>query len=189
MKGRDKMDDRQIISMLFQRDDNALKEIAVKYGKLVFRVAENILRCAEDSRECVNDTYLAVWNSIPPQNPNPFVAFICKITRNLSIKKLRDKNAQKRSADLLPIHELHMEIADCSFQSKIDARALGRMIDSFLDTVDEESRVIFVKRYWFSDNITEIAKQTGLSEKNVYQKLSRTRKKLRVYLEKEGVFI
>lgn len=181
------MDDRQIIAMLFQRNDHALKEIALKYGKLLFRVADNILRCHEDSRECVNDTYLAVWNSIPPQNPNPFISFICKITRNLSMKKLRDKNAQKRSVQTLPIYELEHELADCSFQDKVDARALGRKIDRFLDTVDEESRVIFVKRYWFSDEIAEIAKATNLSESYVYTKLSRTRKKLRTYLEKEGL--
>lgn len=181
------MDDRQIISLLFQRNDAALKEIAVKYGKLIFRVAENILHCSEDSRECVNDTYFAVWNAIPPQNPNPFIAFICKITRNLSIKKLRDKSAQKRSADTLPISEIEYELADCSFEEKIDAREFGRKIDAFLDTIDEESRVVFVRRYWFSDEISEIALTVGTSESNVYQKLSRTRKKLRKYLEKEGV--
>ncbi|MBQ8503985.1 MAG: sigma-70 family RNA polymerase sigma factor [Clostridia bacterium] len=181
------MDDRQIIAMLFQRNDHALKEIALKYGKLIFRVADNILCCHENSRECVNDTYLAVWNSIPPQNPNPFIAFICKITRNLSLKKLRDKNALKRRSQTLPIYELEHELSDCSFEDKIDARELGRKIDSFLDTVDEESRVIFVKRYWFSDEIAEIAKATGLSESYVYTKLSRTRKKLRTCLEKEGL--
>lgn len=181
------MEDNQIISMLFQRNDYALKEIALKYGKLLFRISENILRCKEDSRECVNDTYLAVWNKIPPENPDPFIAFICKITRNLSLKKLRDRNAQKRSGNTLPIYELEYELADCSFEDKIDARELGRKIDRFLDTTDEESRVIFVKRYWFSDSINEIAAAVGMSESNVYTKLSRTRKKLRTYLEKEGL--
>lgn len=181
------MEDNQIISMLFQRNDYALKEIALKYGKLLFRISENILRCKEDSRECVNDTYLVVWNKIPPENPDPFIAFVCKITRNLSIKKLRDRNAQKRSGQTLPIQELENSLCDCSFQDKINARELGRVIDRFLDTVDEESRVIFIKRYWFSDEIYEIAQAVGLSESNVYQKLSRTRKKLRNYLEKEGI--
>ena len=89
------MEDREIIALLFSRDDNALKQIALKYGKLVFRVCENILHCGEDSRECVNDTYFAVWNCIPPQNPNPFISFLCKIARNLSLKKLREKTALK----------------------------------------------------------------------------------------------
>ena len=181
------MDDRQIIALLFERNDTAVKEIAAKYGKLLFRVAENILHCREDSRECVNDTYFAVWNRIPPANPDPFVAFVCRITRNLSIKKLRDKNALKRKGATLSISELSTELSDCSFEDKIDARMLGRKIDSFLDTIDEESRVIFVKRYWFCDEIYTIASDVGIKESNVYQKLSRTRRKLKSYLEKEGV--
>ncbi len=181
------MEDRQIIAMLFQRSELALREIDAKYGKLLFRISENILRCKEDSRECVNDTYLVVWRTIPPNNPDPFVSFVCRITRNISLKKLRSKTALKRSRVDLPISELEYELKDLSFQEKIDARALGRQIDRFLDTVDEESRVVFIKRYWFSDEIEEIAKEMGLSESNVYQKLSRTRKKLRKYLEKEGV--
>ena len=179
------MQDRQIITLLFQRNDSALKEIALKYGKLLFRVADNILHCHEDSRECVNDTYFAVWNKIPPENPDPFTAFICRITRNLSIKKLRYNKAQKRDGETLSVWELSQELADCSFEEKIDARALGRKIDSFLDSIDEESRVIFVKRYWFCDKIEVIASDMGMKESNVYQKLSRTRKKLKSYLEKE----
>lgn len=181
------MDDRQIIALLFKRSEIALKEIALKYGKLIFRVADNILSSHEDSRECVNDTYLAVWNTIPPQNPDPFISYICKITRNISIKKLRQKTVQKRSAHVLPISELEQELSDYSFEEKIDAREIGRKIDAFLDTIDEESRVIFIKRYWFCDDISTIASEMGLSENNVYQKLSRTRKKLKSYLEKEGV--
>ena len=181
------MEDRQIVSLLFQRNDLALKEIALKYGKLLFRVADNVLHCSEDSRECVNDTYFAVWNKIPPENPNPFLAFICRITRNLSLKKLREKNAQKRSAPTLPVSELEYELSDLSLDEKIDARALGRKIDAFLDTVDEESRVVFIKRYWFCDDIGTIASDVGLSEGNVYQKLSRTRKRLKNYLIKEGL--
>lgn len=181
------MEDRQIIDMLFQRNDLALSEISSKYGKLLFRIADNILHSKEDSWECVNDTYLAVWRTIPPNNPDPFVTFICRITRNISLKKLRDETALKRNGKTLPVSELEYKLKDLSFEEKIDARALGRLIDHFLDTVDEESRVIFLKRYWFSDEISEIAKSVGLSESNVYQKLSRTRKKLRKYLEKEDV--
>ncbi len=181
------MEDRQIIAMLFQRSELALKEIDYKYGKLLFKISDNILRCKEDSRECVNDTYLVVWRTISPNNPDPFVSFVCRITRNISLKKLREKTALKRSSVDLPVYELEYELKDLSFEEKIDARALGRLIDRFLDTVDEESRVVFIKRYWFSDEIEEIAKEMGLSESNVYQKLSRTRKKLRKYLEKEGI--
>lgn len=183
------MDDSQIISMLFDRNDKALGIVSDKYGALLYRLSDNILNCPEDSVECVNDTYLAVWNTIPPQRPNPFVAFICRITRNLSLKKLREKTAQKRSAETLPIHELEFALADGNFDEGLDTRELARLLDRFLDTLDKENRVIFVKRYWFCDGITEIAKATALSESNVYQKLSRTRKQLRTFLEKEGVFI
>lgn len=183
------MDDSQIISMLFDRNDKALGIVADKYGNLLFRLSYNILSSSEDSVECVNDTYFAVWNTIPPQRPNPFVAFICRITRNLSLKKLREKNAQKRNAQTLPIHELEFTLADCTFEQNLDARELARVLDRFLDTLDKESRVTFMKRYWFCEEIAEIAKETQLSESNVYQKLSRTRQKLRTYLEKEGVFI
>lgn len=183
------MDDSQIISMLFDRNDKALGIVADKYGDLLYRLSDNILHCREDSVECVNDTYLAVWNNIPPHSPNPFVAFICKITRNLSLKKLREKTAQKRNFHTLPIHELEFELADCALDQSLDARELARKLDRFLDTLDKESRVIFMKRYWFCDEISEIARVTNLSESNIYQKLSRTRKKLRNFLEKEGVII
>lgn len=183
------MDDSQIVSMLFDRNDKALGIVADKYGALLYRLSDNILHCREDSVECVNDTYLALWNSVPPQRPNPFVAFICKIARNLSLKRLREKNAQKRSAEILPVHELEFALADVRFDESLDTRELAGLLNSFLDTLDKESRVIFVKRYWFCDGINEIARATALSESNVYKKLSRTRKRLRTFLEKEGVFI
>ena len=183
------MDDSQIISMLFSRNDKALGIVADKYGSLLYRLSDNILHCREDAAECVNDTYLAVWNNIPPHSPNPFIAFICKITRNLSLKKLREKTAQKRYSPTLPIHELEFSLADCTFEQSLDSRELARSLDDFLDTLDTQSRVIFMKRYWFCDEITEIAGALNLNESNVYQKLSRTRKKLRTFLEKEGVII
>ncbi len=182
------MDDREIISMLFNREQRALSEIALKYGKLLFRLSDNILRNPEDSLECVNDTYLAVWNKIPPENPNPFITFLCKIARNLSLKKLREKNALKRQTDILPIHELEYCIGGMNAADKVEAKLLGKKIDEYLATLSGESRVIFVSRYWFGDEISDIAEKVGLSESNVYKKLSRTRKKLKSYLEKEGVF-
>ena len=182
------MHDSEIITMLWNRQQKALSEIALKYGKLLFTLSENILHCKEDSRECVNDTYLAVWNRIPPEKPDPLTAFLCRITRNLSIKKLRDRNAKKRQAETLPIHELEYCIAGTSVEEKVDAKILGKKIDEFLSSVDKESRVIFVRRYFFGDDIETIMSLVGMSENNVYARLSRTRKKLRAYLEKEGVF-
>ena len=182
------MHDSEIITMLWNREQKALSEIALKYGRLLFTISENILHCKEDSRECVNDTYLAVWNRIPPEKPDPLTAFLCRITRNLSIKKLRDKNANKRKAEVLPIHELEYCIANTDVQNKVEAKVLGRKIDEFLSTLDEENRVIFVRRYFFSDDIETIMSLVSMSESNVYARLSRVRKKLKAYLEKEGVF-
>ena len=182
------MRDSEIITMLWNREQKALSEIALKYGKLLFTISENILHCKEDSRECVNDTYLAVWNRIPPEKPDPLTAFLCRITRNLSIKKLRDKNANKRKAEVLPIHELEYCIANTDVQNKVEAKVLGRKIDEFLSNLDEENRVIFVRRYFFGDDIETIMSLVSLSESNVYARLSRIRKKLKAYLEKEGVF-
>lgn len=183
------MDDREIISLFFKREEQAIKETALKYGKLIFRISHNILFSKEDSRECVNDTYLALWNTIPPNNPDPFIAFICKIARNLSIKKLRSKNAQKRSAEVLPLEELSKDIFTSNTEESLDAKLLGQSINSFLDTVDELSRVVFLKRYWFCDSVEDISESTGISENSVYKKLSATRKKLKFYLETEGVLI
>ena len=183
------MDDREIISLFFSREERAIKETALKYGKLIFRISHNILFSNEDSRECVNDTYLALWNTIPPSNPDPFIAFICKITRNLSIKKLRHRNAQKRSAEVLPMEELSRELFTEDTEENLNAKFLGQSINSFLDTLDELSRVVFLKRYWFCDSVEDIAEITGMTENSVYKKLSATRKKLKIHLEKEGVFI
>ena len=182
------MHDSEIITMLWNRQQKALTEIAQKYGRLLFTLSENILHCQEDSRECVNDTYLAVWNRIPPEKPDPLTAFLCRITRNLSIKKLRDRNAKKRQAETLPIHELEYCIAGTDVENKVEASLLGKKIDEFLCGIDEESCVIFVRRYFFGDDIETIMSVVGMSESNVYARLSRTRKKLRAYLEKEGVF-
>ncbi|MEE1329166.1 MAG: sigma factor, partial [Oscillospiraceae bacterium] len=96
------MQDYQIVDLYWERNEAAIRETEQKYGSYLSKVAYNILADYEDSKECVNDTYLALWNTIPPSNPDPFIAFICKITRNLSVKKLRHKNAQKRSAEVLP---------------------------------------------------------------------------------------
>ena len=183
------MDDREIINLFFKREERAIKETALKYGKLIFRISHNILFSKEDSRECVNDTYLALWNTIPPNNPDPFIAFICKITRNLSVKKLRSRNAQKRSAEVLPLEELSRELFTENTEESLNAKYLGQAIDSFLNTADELSRVVFLKRYWFCDSVSEISESTGISENNVYKKLSATRKKLKIHLEKEGVLI
>lgn len=147
----------------------------------------NILGSRQDAEECVNDTYLAIWNVIPPQRPDPLPPYIYRTGRNIALKRLRDNSAQKRnSAYDASLDELAFCIPVGTLEETLDARALGQAIDRFLDTVSQESRVIFLRRYWFGDSIKEIAKGLGMQENTVSVHLSRTRSKLKDYLTEEG---
>ncbi len=184
------MDDLHIIELYFNRDENAIIATDQKYGKLCFQIANNLLRNNEDSEECVNDTYLAVWNKIPPIRPYNFSAFICKITRNLSLKKLKLLNAKKRRSDaIVSIAEIEEVLPDNRITVDIDDKELGKMISDFLRDEKELDRNVFIRKYWFFDPISDIAKRYSLSETNVKSMLFRTRNRLRLYLRKEGVEI
>lgn len=183
------MEDDQIINLFFERSEQALAELSKKYGGICHRVSQNILNNASDAEECVNDAYLGAWNSIPPQRPHPLLTYLCRIVRNLSIKKYHENTAGKRSSKYDVALE---ELEDClsapgSVEDDCTARELSEMIGSFLDTLDHENRVMFVRRYWFSDSLPEIAVMFGISSHNVSVRLFRKREKLRNYLEREGV--
>ncbi len=181
------MDDAEIIELFFARDERAIAETDRKYGRLCFRIAENLLHSKNDSDECVNDTYLAVWNRILPVRPYNFTAFICRITRNLSLKKLDALHAKKRSADqTVSISELGETIPDDRFAPGIGDEEAGRLISVFLRGEKELNRNVFIRRYWFFDSIRSIAEMYSLSENNVKSMLFRTRSRLRDYLKKEG---
>lgn len=181
------MDDFQIIELYFARDEQAIKATDEKYGKLCQSIAFNILSSREDSEECVNDTYLAVWNKIPPTRPNCFKAFICKITRNLSLKKLEAANAIKRtSVAILSLDEMEEIIPDSVISPEIGEEELGKLISAFLWNQKEDVRNVFIRKYWFFDSIGEIAKLYSFSENKVKSMLYHTRNKLRDYLKKEG---
>lgn len=182
------MDDSQIINLFFARDEQAIKETERKYGKLCLRVAKNILSASEDSEECVNDAYLTVWNKIPPTRPNNFTAFICKITRNLSLKRLERSSALKRSADaIVSLTEIEEILPDNRVAPNVDGEELGNLISAFLRKEKELNRNIFLRRYWFFDSVGDIAKRYSLTESNVKSILFRTRNKLRDFLKKEGI--
>ena len=184
------MEDNKIIDLLFQRSEEGLKAIEKKYEKLLYTISINILNNKEDVSEVLNDTYLGIWKSIPPERPNPLISYICKIARNLSLKKYRYKKAEKRNNSFdLSMDELEDIISDEDLESNISDIELGKAINDFLGTLDEENRVIFLRRYWFYDDIKIIAKNHKTSENNIYVKLSRIRKNLRTYLEKEGIEI
>ena len=180
------MEDLQIIELYFDRNERAIKETDRKYGRLCFQVAKKLLWSREDSEECVNDTYLALWNQIPPTRPNNFTAFICKITRNLSLKKLESSNALKRSANILSLDEFEAILPDYSLAPDIGDQELGEQISAFLRSEKELDRNVFLRKYWFFDSISQIAKRYSLGESTVKSMLFRTRYRLREFLKKEG---
>lgn len=187
------MDDNAIIELYFARDERALRETSDKYGALCLSVANNILGCHEDAEETVNDAYLAAWNSIPPARPNSLRAFVCSIARNAALKRFEYNTAKKRSPSALlsfsELEEILTDGADIPDTSDISAEELGGLIESFLKTQSADARCVFVRRYWFFDPIADIAKKYSFSESKVKTLLSRTRGKLKKYLNKEGWFV
>lgn len=184
------MEDLKIIELYFERNEQAIKETDLKYGKLCHRIAYNILNDREDSKECVNDTYVGVWNAIPPTRPNNFTAFICRIARNLSLKRLEYIKREKRSADvLLSFEELAAVLPDERYAPNISDEDVGRVISEFLRGQKEDAKNVFVRKYYFFDSISEIAKRYSFTESKVKNMLFNTRNKLKDYLIKEGVEI
>ena len=175
------MEDKKIIDLFFERSENAIKELDLKYGKLFFNLSNNIVNNKQDAEECVNDAYLGAWNTIPPQKPNPLLSYICKIVRNISIKSYW-KN-KKHSSYAISLDELEPFICGISTtETEIEVKELTRIIEKFLDTLSKENRVIFIKRYWFCDSYKDIAEYMGFSEKNISVRLARIRQKLKKYL-------
>lgn len=184
------MDDLRIIELYFDRDEQAIKETEAKYGKLCHSIAYNILHNHEDSEECVNDTYAGVWNAIPPARPYNFTAFICKIARNLSLKRLEFMTREKRSADVLvSLDELAEVLPDERYAPDVSDEDVGRLISEFLRSQKEDVRNVFIRKYYFFDSVGEIAKRYSFTESKVKNMLFYTRNKLKNYLIKEGVAI
>lgn len=182
------MEDNRIVELLWGRSEQAIESLSKKYGRLVQQIAANILVNEEDAAECVNDTWLGVWNAIPPARPEKLMPYVCRIARNVSLKRHRDNTARKRDRrGDLPLCELEECLPARTVEEMWSARELGRTIDRFLDTLEVENRVIFVRRYWFSDPVSEIAVRMRMSTNQISVRLSRVRKKLKVYLAKEGI--
>ncbi len=184
------MDDLSIIELYFERDENAIKETDIKYKKLCLGIARNILNNEADSEECVNDTYLSLWNSIPPARPDNFSAFICRITRNLSLKRLGYNRAQKRNPSVtVSFEELESVLPDSLIEPDISDEKLGKVISDFLRNQKEEARNVFIRKYWYFDTVADIAARYSFSESKVKVLLHRTRNKLREHLKKEGIYL
>ena len=183
------MDDNAIIELFFNRSEQAIRELDGKYGKVCHSLSYNILHSSQDAEECVNDAYLGTWNAIPPARPNPLLAFLCRIVRNLSLMRYHADRAAKRDGGSYTVALEELEGCLASPQTverDMEEQELVRLIEDFLDTLSPENRVLLMRRYWFSDSYGEIAARTGLSEKNVSVRLTRIRKQLRNYFEERG---
>ena len=185
------MKDEELIALYFARDEQAARLTAEQYGPLCHRVARDILGSEEDAEECVNDTWLAAWNQIPPARPEHLCAYLVRITHNLAVSRWRANRAEKRGGKdfLLSLEELEScapAVADQTLPDEEEGAWLGRLINAFLGTLPKQVRQVFVHRYYFSRPISDIAVRFGMSESRVKSMLFRTRNKLKNYLEKEG---
>ena len=173
------------------RDEAAIKETDLKYGRLCSHIAGNVLANKEDCEECVNDTYFAVWNAIPDKRPDRLLAFIGKITRNLALKKYEYVSAAKRKPSAVTSLD---ELGDCvsgkeSVESEVENRRIESAINDFLWQQDECKRNVFILRYWFLESVEGICQRTGFSKSKVKSMLFEMRRKLRDYLENEGISV
>ena len=183
------MEDQQIVELYWQKNADAISETSSKYGAYCFTIADCILHSTEDSEECVNDTWLHAWNAMPPQRPNVLRMFLARITRNLSVNRFNARSAEKRGGgEMILVLD---ELADClagetNVEAEYEARELEECIRRFVRGLPERDGNVFVRRYFFTEPVAVIAKRYGLTESNVTVILSRTRKKLRLKLAKEG---
>ncbi len=184
------MEDHQIIELYWARSEKAISETADKYGRYCYSIAYHILHSAEDSEECVNDTYLNAWNTLPDQRPGRLAAYLGTITRNLALKRWERYNAEKRGRGQvqLALDELQ-ECLPARDQTDpvLDQLVLTEALNRFLASLSKEKRKLFMRRYWYVSPISEIAADYGLSESKVKMSLLRTRRELKRFLEKEGM--
>ena len=185
------MTDAEIIDLFFERSEQAITELAKKHGGAVSRIAYNILGHVQDTEECVNDTWMGTWNAIPPSRPSPLRSFVCRIARNLATKKYHANTAEKRDSQYdVALDELAECIPDRSnVEDTYGAKELATAINSFLDTLDFLDKFVFMRRYWYSDSLTDIAEMSGLRYKTVSVRLSRIKGRLKQYLMKEGLLV
>ena len=183
------MTDQMIIELFWRRSEEAIQNTSQKYGRYLIKIAMNILNLFEESEECVNDTYLAAWNQLPPDRPKELLPYLGRITRCLALNRYDYLKAKKRSSDFtVQLSELEeCLVSSNSIEAEYEAEEIASAISKFLRSENTDSRNIFIRRYWFSDSIADIAKRFGLSESKVKSNLFRTRKKLKKYLEKEEI--
>ncbi len=181
------MTDVKIIELFFERNEQAISELSAKYGGVCRRVATNILKNESDAEECVNDSYLAAWNTIPPERPNPLKTYLLRLVRNISTAKYHQNTSQKRNSNYdIALDELEecISVEGSDLEQERRARELAKAIDGFLDSLDKDSRLMFMCRYWCSDSISDIADKFGITPHHASVRLSRIREKMKKYLKK-----
>lgn len=185
------MQDNEIVSLYLERNEKAIEETECKYGAYCMSIARNILHTLQDSQECVNDTYLRAWNSIPPHIPDSLRAFVGKITRRLAINMYEKSSAKKRGKDTvrLVLDELSECIPDGKDGDITQGFVITETVNSFLAGLPEQNRNIFVRRYWYMSSVKEIASEYGIGESKVKMRLMRMRNELKNRLEEEGIII
>lgn len=182
------MDDDKIVRQFLSRSESAIAETAAKYGSLCYNIAFGILRSHEDAEECVNDTYLRAWNSIPPEEPDHLGAFLSKIVRNLAVDRHRKNTAEKRAKNVTTVfHELAGVIPDNDYGLMEDRLALKTAMNRFITSLSPRNRMIFMRRYFYMDSTKDIAKMLTTTDTSVRVTLSGLRRKLKKFLEEEGI--
>jgi len=185
------MEDSKIIDLYWDRDENAIAQTAIKYGNYCHTIAFNVLSIHEDAEECVNDTYVQAWNTIPPQRPTMLKAWLGKVVRNMALN-LWDKNhAQKRYQGIdVALDELEECVpASQTVESALEDKELGQVISKWLRTLPEDDRNLFVRRYWSGDSVNDLAEEWGVTPNKLAQKMFRLRNSLKAALEKEEVYL
>lgn len=181
------MDEGKILALFYHRSADAVTEAQKAYGSLLRQLCGNILEDARDTEECINDTLLALWNTIPPEKPESLLAYTCRIGRNQALKRRRDSHAAKRDSRLaLPLEDLLSVLPAPSLEEQWDADQLARTIEGWLDGQTKAERVLFLRRFWFGDPIREAGERVGLSEAAASKRLQRMKKRLRDHLKGEG---
>lgn len=185
------MEDSQIIRLFFKRDETAISETEKKYGAFCYKIAFNILSNKADAEECVNDSYLQAWNSIPPQTPDKYGTWLGKVVRNIALNLWNKNHRKKRYAGM---EKLLDELEDCipspvTVEQKIEEKELTRLLNTWLASLSAEDRILFVRRYWKGEKLNKLASDNCVSPGNMAKRMYKLRQHLKKELEKEGYLL
>lgn len=185
---RPPLSDEEIIGLLFARSEDGLAQLQAKYGRSCLRIAKNVLHNDQDAEECVNDTYLKIWESIPPNRPASLLSYALTVVRHIALNRRERDCAAKRIPQeaCVPLSELGEYVEDIALPDGEQSTELHRILSEFMDTLSNRDAVIFTRRYWYLDSVRAIAKMSGYTENNIYQRLFVMRGKLREHLIREG---